>query len=245
MKRAFALAAVAIVVAGCGGDGARITVYAASSLTEVFQQLDPKARFNFAGSDELAFQIEQGAKADVYAAASTKYPEQLFSKGLAERPHVFATNRLALIVPSANPARISSLGGLMKGGVKLVLAAPGVPVGDYAREVLAAFCKSIFIPSGSHCPRAKVVSNEQDAKAVVAKIALDEADAGFVYVTDAQAAAGKLRVIPVPTRLQPPIRYAIAVLKQAPHPDEGKKFVHLVLGSAGRAALERAGFGLP
>lgn len=246
MKRAVALAALAVAVAGCGGSGgARITVYAASSLTGAFQQLAPKAHFNFAGSDELAFQIEQGANADVYAAASTKYPQQLFSKGLAERPQMFATNRLALIVPSSNPAHISSLGGLMKDGVKLVLAAPGVPVGDYAREVIGSFCKSIFIPSGSHCPQAKVVSNEQDAKAVVAKIALDEADAGFVYVTDAKAAAGKVRLIPVPTRLQPPIRYAIAVLKHAPHHDEGQKFVRLVLGSAGRAALQRAGFGLP
>lgn len=240
------LAVVALVLAGCGGSGKpRITVFAASSLTEVFRQLDPEARYNLGGSDELAFQIEQGASADVYAAASTSYPEQLAAKGLAERPQVFATNRLGLIVPNANPAGIRSLGGLMTDGVKLVLAAPGVPVGDYARKAIALYCKSIFIPRGSHCPRAKVVSEEADAKSVVAKIALDEADAGFVYVTDAKAAADKVRLIAVPAQLQPPISYAIAVLKEAQHRDEAKRFVELVLGPKGRAALRSAGFGLP
>jgi molybdate transport system substrate-binding protein len=245
MKQAIALAAIALVAASCGGSGGRLTVYAASSLTQVFQQLDPKARFNFAGSDQLAFQIEQGAMADVYASASTKYPDRLAAKGLAEPPRVFATNTLVLIVPRANPARIDSLGSLMKAGVKLVLAAPGVPAGDYARKALERFCKSIFVPAGTRCPRAKVVSEEPDVKGVVAKIALDEADAGFVYATDARAAGGKVQAISVPVRLQPAIRYSIAVLRHAPHHDSAERFVRLVLGSSGRAALRRAGFGVP
>jgi molybdate transport system substrate-binding protein len=245
MKQTIAVAAIVLVAASCGGSGDRLTVDAASSLTEVFQQLDPKARFNFGGSDELAFQIEQGAKTDVYASASTKYPEQLAAKGLVEPPRVFATNTLVLIVPRSNAAQIESLGGLMKAGVKLVLAAPGVPAGDYARKTLARYCKSIFLPEGAHCPRAKVVSEEPDVKGVVAKIALDEADAGFVYATDARAAGGKVRAISVPALLQPPIRYSIAVLRRAPHRDDAERFVRLVLGSSGRAALRRAGFGVP
>ncbi len=243
MKRAAALAAIALVTAGCGGSGGRLTVYAASSLTEVFQQLDPKARFNFAGSDELAFQIEQGAKPDVYASASTQYPEQLAAKGLAERPRVFATNRLVLIVPRSNPAHVTSFDeALMNGRVKLLLAAAGVPAGDYARTVIRRVCGSTV--NGVGCPRAKVVSEEQDVKGVVAKIALDEADAGFVYATDARSAGDKVRVIAVPARLQPAIRYSIAVLRHAPRHDEAKRFVQRVLGSSGRAALRRAGFGV-
>jgi len=247
MRRLGALIALAVVVAGCGGGGSagRATVFAATSLTDVLPQIDPKARFNFAGSGELAFQIEQGAKADVYAPASTKYSDELYSQGRIERPRVFATNRLVLIVPKSNPARITSLGGLMKPGVKLVLAEPGVAAGDYARVVLDRYCKSIFIPTGAHCPRAKVVTEEPDVKDVVAKIALDEDDAGFVYVTDARAAAGKVRAISVPAGLQPPISYAIAVVKHAPHHDEAERFVDLVLGSPGREVLRKAGFGLP
>jgi len=247
MKRLVPLIALAVVVAGCGGGGGggSATVFAATSLTDVFPQIDSTARFNFAGSGDLAFQIEQGARADVYAPASTKYSDELYSKELVERPRVFATNRLVLIVPKSNPEHITSLGGLMKPGVKLVFAEPGVAAGDYARIVLDRYCKTIFIPTGAHCPRAKVVSEEPDVKDVVAKIALDEADAGFVYVTDAKAAAGKVRAISVPARLQPPIEYAIAVVKDAKHSNEAKQFVELVLGPKGRAALRSAGFGLP
>jgi molybdate transport system substrate-binding protein len=239
VRRLVALGAVALAASGCGGKRAPLTIYAASSLTGAFQKLDPGARFDFSGSDTLAFQIEQGAEADVYASASTKYPRELHTKGLADRPQVFATNRLVLIVPRSNPAHLTGLRGLLK-PVRLVLGAPGVPAGDYARSVLRAYCGR-----SPHCPAAKVVSEEQDVKGVVAKVALGEADAGFAYATDARAAAGKVRAIPIPPSVAPDVRYSIAVLKDTSRRKDAEVFVRLVLGPTGRAVLHRAGFGLP
>jgi len=245
MKGAIVLVAL-VMFGGCGGNGGdRATIYAASSLTEAFQQLDHDARFQFGGSDELAFQIEQGANPDVYASASPKYTARLFSKGLGDRPRTFATNRLVLIV--ANSAgRGTSLGGIENPNLKLVLAAPGVPAGDYARSVMAAICAHSR-PYGlrPRCPSAKVVSEEPDVKGVVAKVALGEADLGFVYATDAKAAGTKVRTVAVPAALQPPIDYAIAVAKDPPHPGAAERFVDLVLSSKGQAALRAAGFGTP
>lgn len=243
MMRAGALAVLALLAAGCGGNGGRLAVYAAASLTGAFRQLDPQARFNFAGSDDLAFQLEQGAKADVYASASPRYAQRLFSQSLVERPRVFAANQLVLIVPRSRPGR-PSLGLLMNPDVKLVLGAPGVPAGDYARTSIARYCESLP-RAKSRCPRARIVSEEQDVKGVVAKIALDEADAGFVYETDARAAAGKVKTALVPARLQPPIRYEIAVVSSAPQRERAKRFVEKVLGRRGRATLRQAGFEVP
>jgi len=241
VRRLAAIAALVLLAAGCSGSKSEpLTVYAASSLTSVFQKLDSDARFNFAGSDQLAFQIEQGAKADVYASASPKYPGELHAKGLVDPPHVFATNRLVLIVPRSNPAHVTSLHSLLRSDVKLVIGAEGVPAGDYARDVLDSFCGH-----APHCPAAKIVSEEQDVKGVVSKVALGEADAGFAYATDARAAAGKVRAIPIPSALAPDVRYSIAVVRESDQQKEADDFVHLVLGARGRAALRRAGFGLP
>jgi molybdate transport system substrate-binding protein len=239
MRRALALAGLALVLAGCG-DGGKLRVDAASSLTEVFRQLDPKAQFDFAGSDELAFQLEQGAKADVYASASPKYPEKLYREKLVEKPVVFATNTLVLILPRGNPGHVTGLGSLMSPKVKLVLGAKGVPVGDYSRKILARFCGT-----RSPCPRARIVSEEQDVKGVVAKIALGEADAGLVYATDVKPAAGKVTAISIPASLQPTAQYEIAVVKGAKKQGGAEKFVGLVTSAEGRAALRKAGFGLP
>ncbi len=243
MKPVLWLAALALVVAGCS-DGGKLRVNAASSLTEVFQQLDPKAQYDFAGSDELAFQIEQGAKADVYASASPKYPEKLYREKLVEKPVVFATNTLVLIVPRGNPGRVTGLSSLMNPKVKLVLGAKGVPIGDYSRKILASFCKTL--DTLKPCPQARVVSEEQDVKGVVAKVALGEADAGLVYATDVKPAGGKVVVINnVSGAVQPTVNYEIAVVRGAKHKGAAEKFVALVTGSDGRAALEKAGFGLP
>ena len=139
------LMALLLVLAACGGDdddstgdagseGATPpTVYAAASLTEVFPAIDPAPTYNFAGSDELATQITEGAPADVYAAASSKYPQQLFEEGLVEEPVTFASNRLVLIVPKDNPGGIEEVADVAEPGVQLVIAAEGVPVGDYTR----------------------------------------------------------------------------------------------------------------
>lgn len=244
MRWTAALAGAALLLLPGCSDAGKLRVDAASSLTEVFQKLDPAAEFDFAGSDELAFQLEQGKKTDVYASASPKYPGRLYRSGLVEPPRVFATNSLVLIVPRGNPGRVTGLGSLMQPSVKLVRGATGVPVGDYTRKVLDRFCRTILRP-GVMCPRARTVSEEQDVKGVVAKIALGEADAGFAYATDARPVAGKVRAIRIPGYLQPTVTYELAVVRDAKHRKEAERFVTLVTGPRGREALRQAGFGLP
>jgi molybdate transport system substrate-binding protein len=243
MRTVAACALAALLAAGCSGSRSRVTVFAASSLTDVFQRLQPHARFDFAGSNTLAVQIEQGARADVYAAASPKSPRQLFAEGLIDRPRELATNTLVLIVPRRNPGHVTGLGSLMRPDLKLARGAKGVPAGDYAETVLARWCKSIFITSG-RCPRART-SEEQDVKGVLAKVALGEADAGFVYATDVRTAAGRVKALPIPKRLQPSVRYEIAVVRATKHRRQAEDFVRLVLGPTGSRALRRAGFGAP
>ena len=154
-----------------------MTVFAAASLTEVFQAMAPKMTYNFAGSDQLAFQIQQGAPADVFASANIRYPDQLFTQGLVTKPAIFTYNNVVVITPKSNPAGITSIQDITKPGVKLVMADPAVPVGSYARTVF----RNLGISTAA---LANVVSNENDVKAVVAKVALGEADAGIVYQTD-------------------------------------------------------------
>jgi molybdate transport system substrate-binding protein len=237
----FSALAVTLALAGCGGDdpaGAPApTVYAAASLTEVFPAIDPAPSFNFAGSDELATQIREGAPADVYAAASSKYPQELFDEGLAEEPVTFASNRLVLIVPTDNPAGIEELADVAEPGVKLVIAAEGVPVGDYTRQVLEDLDLTAALDN--------VVSNEDDVKGVVGKTSLGEGDAGFVYATDAAIAGDEVTVIELPEGSQPPIEYQIAVVSGSENEEGAQAFVDLVLGDEGREQLEAAGFVVP
>jgi molybdate transport system substrate-binding protein len=237
MRRAAALAVLALVAAGCGGGGhEHLTVYAASSLTEVFQELDPDARYNFAGSDELATQLREGAEADVYAAASPRYPDQLYAEELLEKPEVFATNRLVIVVPKDNPAGIRSLSDLQQGGVKLVIGAKGVPIGDYTRDVLEKANPSVL---------ANVVSEEEDVKGVLGKVRLGEADAGFVYATDAKAAGDDVRAIELPDEVQATVRYPVAVVSASKHEAEAREFVELLRGERGQQVLSKGGFGPP
>lgn len=241
MKALAAIGAV-LILAGCGGGAGEsgegeLIVYAASSLTDVFQDLDAKAVFNFAGSDELATQIREGAEADVYAAASPRYPDELYGDGLLEQPTIFATNRLVLVVPRDNRARIRSLADLDKEGVKLVIGAEGVPVGDYTREVIEKSGKKQILD--------RVVSEEEDVKGVLSKVALGEADAGFVYATDANAAGEDVRSIELPDEIQVPIRYPVAIVAATTREEQAREFVDLLLSDMGREALQDAGFGLP
>jgi len=237
----WALALALLALAGCGGDdaggGARVTVFAAASLTEVFRALDPEARFSFAGSDELATQLREGARADVYAAASERYADELQAEGIAEEPRIFATNRLVLVVPSDNPAGIESVSELGRDGVRLVVAGPGVPVGDYARTALATLHLSHILE--------QVVSNEEDVKGVLAKVAAGEADAGFVYASDARAAGRDVRAIELPAEARTDIRYPIAIVAEADDREAAERFIRLVIGPEGRRVLTAAGFGLP
>jgi molybdate transport system substrate-binding protein len=235
-----ALLAGVLVLSGCSAartaSPPSASVFAASSLVDVFPTIDPAPRYVFAGSDTLATQIREGARADVFASASAEYAAELVRVGLIDRPRVFATNRLVLII-SRLGGSIGSVAALMRVGVKLVVGTKGVPVGDYTRRMLATM--------GALDVLRRVVSEESDVKGVVAKVALGEADAGFVYATDVPSAAGRVRVVELPERAQPRIEYTVAVARAAPHPAQARSFVARVLGMDGRAALRAAGFGLP
>jgi molybdate transport system substrate-binding protein len=224
----------------CGGSNAAsepLDVYAAASLAEVFPELAPDARYSFAGSDELATQIREGAPADVYASASSKYPQELFEEDLVDEPVTFATNRLVLVVPRANPGAIESVEDVLQAGTKLVIAAEGVPVGDYTRTVLGTLGLSDAL--------ANVVSHEDDVKGVAGKVALGEADAGFVYATDVTPVADRVRAIELPDAAQPPIEYQLAVVTASDDRDAAKAFVDRVRSEEGQSALTTAGFLVP
>jgi molybdate transport system substrate-binding protein len=236
--RLLAAAGVLLVLAGCGGGSDdELTVYAAASLTDVLEQLEPDARYNFAGSDELATQLREGAEADIYAAASPKYPGELRAEGIVDEPQTFATNRLVLVVPASNPAGIESLADVGREGVKLVVAAEGVPIGDYSREVLEKAGRTKLLE--------RVVSEEEDVRGVLGKVALGEADAGFVYATDAKAAGDDVRAIELSGAIQTDVRYPVAVVSDTSNEEAARAFVELLLSDEGRQALREAGFGLP
>lgn len=225
-----------LLLVACGShDG--LTVFAAASLTDVFERIDPDARFNFAGSDELAEQIGQGAPADVYAAASEVYAERLHADGLVGEPKSFATNRLVLIVPRDNPAGIVSITDLKKPGIELVIGAEGVPVGDYARTALETLDASDVLEN--------VISEEQDVKGVAGKVAFGEAEAGFVYTTDVVAVADDVIAIELPQSVQPAITYSVAVAEDADDAEMAEDFIDALLSRRGRRLLQEAGFGIP
>jgi molybdate transport system substrate-binding protein len=231
VRRAAALALATLALAGCGGndqDG-KLVVFAASSLADVAPELDHEATIVLAGSNDLAAQLRDGAKADVFLSASATPVEELREAGLVEAPEVFASNTLVIVVPSSNPAGIATVHDLDRSGVKLVVGAPGVPIGDYAREALR----------GTDA-LAQVVSEEEDVKGVLGKVSLGEADAGIVYATDATAAGDDVRAIAIPAERQPAIAYYAALV--LPLSEEGREYVERLLGEEGQAVLEDAGF---
>lgn len=242
MSRALLLAGLAaLLFVGCSGDGGTdpgpLTVFAAASLKSSLPRIDDSIRYHFAGSDELALQIREGAQADVYAAASPRYALELAEDNLLRAPVAFATNELVLIVPRDNPANIESPADLDQGTIRLVIGAQGVPVGDYTRTALERLGLSSVLE--------QVVSEEQDVTAVVGKVVLGEADAGFVYATDASAVSNDVRAIHLPNRAQPDIRLLIAVTTDSSHPAEAQRFVDQILADDGRDTLRDAGFGPP
>jgi molybdate transport system substrate-binding protein len=239
MRRAVVVIALLALLLPLTGAGAtRITVYAAASLTQVFPRIAPAPRYSFAGSDALAAQISVGAPADVFASASPKQTELLYHNGLLRKPVVFATNKLIVIVPRSNPAGIHSVYDLRRHGVKVIVGTPTVPVGAYTRQVL----DSMGITSDV---MANVVSQEPDVKSIVAKIALGQGDAGFVYKTDARPAGKKVTSILIPAWAQPPIRYEIGIVKRSSHRAAAAAFIKRVTSLRGRRLLVQAGFGLP
>jgi molybdate transport system substrate-binding protein len=217
-------------------ESGKLAVFAAASLTDVFPEIDGNAEYSFAGSDQLAAQIQLGARVDVFAAASPKYPELLYQQGLVEKPIPFATNTLVLIVPKSNPAAIHSVMDLTKPGVKVVLGDPAVPVGSYTLTVL----KNLGI---SDAVLKNVVSRESDVKGVVGKVALGEADAGFVYATDIRPVRGKVLAIAIRESAQPHVVYEVCVLKNARHPAAADKFVTALIRPPAQKTLVSYGFG--
>jgi molybdate transport system substrate-binding protein len=250
MRRLLLLLLGLSLLAGCGSADdstssspagkPQLTVSAAASLKNAFtaygQAFDAASvRSSFAGSDELAAQIRQGVKPDVFASANTKLPDQLFDEGLVEKPVVFASNELVLAVPADSSVR--GLDDLTRKGTTIAMGSESVPVGSYTRKVLDG------LPAGEKAAiLANVRSNEPDVSGVVGKVTQGAVDAGFVYVTDIEATEGKLKAIDLPADLKPQVAYGVAVVKGAKHPEQAKQFVDGLLSGAGSEALDRAGF---
>jgi molybdate transport system substrate-binding protein len=230
-----------------------VTVYAAASLTEAFRDLGKtleqrhpglKLRFNFAGSQQLATQLEQGAPADVFASADQRWMGYAKEKGLVEgESPVFAGNRLVVIVPASNPARIQRLEDLSSRGTKVVLAAEAVPAGKYSRQALAKLAQAPGFPSDyDRRVLANVVSQEENVKNVVAKVQLDEADAAVVYRSDVTPPVSRqVRVLDIPDQFNVIASYPIAVLKSARNASAGQQFIGLLLSNDGQQLLRRHG----
>jgi molybdate transport system substrate-binding protein len=238
MKRLLVVAFAALLLPASVAGATQVTVFAAASLTEVFPRIDKVPRYSFAGSDQLALQIRQGAPADVFASASPKYTELAYRDGLVAKPVVFATNKLIVLVPKSNPAGIKSVYDLRRAGVKIVIGDKAVPIGTYTRQILDTLGITNDVMSN-------VVSQETDVKGIVSKVALGEADAGFVYRTDARPVVSRTRIIALPDRAQPPIRYELAVVKSSSHAAAARAFIKQVTSTRGRKLLAAAGFGLP
>ena len=228
-------AAAAVVLATRAGaaGGPDLTVYAAASLTNVLPRIDPSATYSFAGSNTLAAQIRQGAPADVFAAADTALPEALHAQGLCSKPVVFTRNALVVVVPEANPAHVRRVSDLARRGVKVDVAGAGVPVGGYTVQALRKLRLLAAVERN-------VVSRETDVRSVLAKVALGEADAGFVYATDARTVAGRVRTVRLPARARPNVAYAMC--RVGTSTKAARAFVDAVLGGRGQATLRAAGF---
>jgi molybdate transport system substrate-binding protein len=249
------LVAVWCVAAACTGTTpvdssippTRLTVFAASSLTKAFTQIgqdfhavfpDVTVTFDFGSSTDLASQIQSEGTADVFASASDAAMDTVQDDpGVSDRTK-FATNQLVIITPPDDPGGIGSLDDLTTPGVKLVLGAEGVPVGDYAREAL----KNAGIEQEA---LANVVSNEDDDASVVAKITSGEADAAIVYASDVAAVGDTVRSVQIPDDVNVVATYPAAVVDGTAYPDQARSFVDYVGGTEGQDVLKQFGFGPP
>ncbi len=232
-----------------------VTVLAAASLTEAFQELgalykarnpNVKVEFNFAGSQQLAQQIVSGAAVDVFASANEKYMQSVTNSGQVDKSawQTLTRNRLVAIVSKHSTAPVENLADLAKPGLKLVFGAEEVPAGHYTAEFLQ---KASADPAYGPAYRSKVLGNvvsyEDNVRAVLTKVGLGEADAGVVYNSDAAGEmAGKVNVIQIPDTLNVLAVYPIAALKDAPHLKQAQAFVDLALSADGQAILAKYGF---
>jgi molybdate transport system substrate-binding protein len=256
-KAVVVVMAMTLVAASCGGSssgssggssggasGGTLNVFAAASLTNAFGDLEKtyeqqhpgwKVTLNLAGSDQLAAQIEQKAPADVFAAASTKYPQQLQGENLLGKTANFATNSLLLVTPKSNPAHIKTAADLEPSDAKVVVADPAVPLGSYTETVLENL--------GIDESKLNIVSKEQDAEAVLAKLTSGEADAGFVYVTDALSQKSKLHEIQFPASADATATYPIGIVSYSKNTKAAQQWIDLVNSAQGQAVLKQFGFG--
>jgi molybdate transport system substrate-binding protein len=229
-------------------DSRELTVFAAASLREAFDDLAKtfeakqpgmKVRLNLAGSQELRTQIENGARADVFASADQKHMAALVKAKLVMAPRVFVRNTPVVIVPTGNPAKVGSFDELAK-AKKIVIGVPEVPIGSYTLEILdktgADFKQKVL---------ANVASRELNVRQVLAKVTLGEADAGIVYRTDAMAGKDKVEIIEIPAKVNVIAEYPIAVLSKAPQAAAARAFVDLLLSGEGQKRLAAAGFVAP
>jgi molybdate transport system substrate-binding protein len=224
-------------------------VFAAASLTESFQTISERfhkahptttVTFNFAGSQLLEQQIANGAPADVFASADLTNMQKATDAGLVQASQIFARNKLTVIIPANNPAGIKTLKDLTKPGTKIDIGAESVPAGKYTLQVLDKMAQSPdYGPDYKKAVLGNVISHEDNVKAVVQKVLLGEADAGFVYQTDVTAsAAKKVTMLPIPDTLNVIAQYPIAVVKKTTHPTEAETFVQYVLTEDGQAVLD-------
>lgn len=248
-----ATTAPASTAASASGGG--LTVFAAASLTDAFKIIGKQfgeanggatITFNFAGSDQLATQITQGAPADVFASANTKQMDVVIKAGeiVSGTQTTFVRNRLVVVYPKDNPGKLASLKDLAKPGLKIVLANKSVPVGGYS---LAFLEKASKLPeyTAEYSPTVlkNVVSYEENVKAVLSKVTLGEADAGIVYTTDAATITdGSISTLDIPDNLNTIATYPIAATKNAKNAELAQKFVEYVLGPEGQAVLAKYGF---
>jgi molybdate transport system substrate-binding protein len=230
-----------------------LNVFAAASLTESFnaiatsyKQTHPNVNivFNFNGSQLLEQQIANGAPADIFASADLANMQKASSAGLVDESQIFAKNKLVVIVPASNPGTIMTLHDLANKGIKIDIGAPAVPAGKYALQVLTNMAASPdYGPSYKSAVLGNIVSQEDNVKAVITKVQLGEADAGFVYQTDVTSAvASKLIVIPIPDNFNVIAEYPIAVVKNSAHASDAQAFVQYILSSDGQAILAKFHF---
>jgi molybdate transport system substrate-binding protein len=253
-----AAGALLVAVTGCSSPGSEasgvaadasettsINVFAASSLTNAFRAIGPDfeaanpgmtVTFNLGSSTDLAAQIATEGTADVFASASGAAMDAVAEDpGVVDRVN-FTSNPLVIITPPDDPANISSIGDLTTSGVQLVVGATGVPVGDYAREVLEH-------AGISNAALANVVSNEPDDASIVEKIASGEADAGIVYTSDVAGGTNDVRSVTIPADVNVIATYPIAVIDTSERESQARAFVSYVAGPAGQATLRTFGFG--
>ena len=224
--------------------GGKLIVFAAASLKKTFTDIGEQFKtdnpgsaieFSFAGSSDLVTQLTQGAPADVFASADTKNMDKAAQAGLlAGTPVNFASNTLTIVVASGNPKKINSFKDLSQPGLSVVVCAPQVPCGSATQKVEQATGVQL-----------NAVSEESQVTDVLNKVTAGQADAGLVYVTDAQGAGNKVTAVAFPEAAGAVNTYPIAVLKQAKNPDLARKFVDLVTGEAGQKILGAAGFAKP